>query len=61
MTFEIWEAPNEMTMCWQKDRERSLIPEDAELIHSLEADDYNTAMTACHKFLEWEPYLPYED
>ena len=56
--FEIWEAPNEITMCYKDKRENSLIPEDAELIYSVVEPDYNKAMTKCHEFLEWEEYIP---
>ena len=59
--FEIWQAPNEMTMCYKDKREDTLIPADAELIFSIVEPDYNKAMTACHEFLEWEEYIPQEE
>ena len=61
MTFEVWESPNEITMCYKKDRHTVDIDDNAKLIYSINEPDYNKAMAKCHEFLEWEPYIPMEE
>ncbi|HVI42700.1 MAG TPA: hypothetical protein VM577_18855 [Anaerovoracaceae bacterium] len=60
MIYEVWESKNENSYTFMpaSGERPAWLEEDAKLIHTIEADNWNEAMVKYHKYMDWEPYQP---
>ncbi len=62
ITFEAWEDDDGITFATpkniQEQKEKGLLSSKAKLLHKIDANSYEEAMTLHHKKMGWESYKP---
>jgi len=62
MIYEAWKDTMSITFACpetiEAQKKAGLIAKNAELLHLIEAEEWNDAMTQLHERMDWEPYKP---
>ncbi len=60
-TYELWEGDGYTFFPEDNESIRKLLPANAKLIWTVEADNWESANKACYEHMGWEPYQPMSD